>query len=119
MKKTLFVLLGLALMMSSCVATYDVAHQKSVYQAQMDGSKNSKALMEKIPIFFTEKEVPSEFTVISYCAYQPLHIPIIRPAKKALTKKLYKKAVTTANKLHGDAVIIDTDYEFRVVKLKK
>ena len=119
MKKVCILFLGLALMMSSCVATYDVTHQRSLYEAQMNGSKDGKVLMDKIPIYYSEEDVQKAFTVVDYCAYQPLHIPILRPAKKALKKKLYKKAVITAEKLHGDAVIIDTPNEFRVIKWSK
>lgn len=119
MKRIYFVLFGIALMMSSCVTTYDSAHLKSVYQSQMYGSKKGKTLMEKIPIYFNESEVPFEFTVTSYCSYRPFTVPIFRPEKKVITKKFYKIAVKTAENEKGDAVIIDSTYEFRVIKAKK
>ena len=105
--------------MSSCVETYEVTHQRALYEAQMNGSEDRKVLMDKIPIYYSEKDVQKTFTIIDYCAYKPLHIPILRPTKKALKKKLYKKAVTTAEKLNGDAVIIDTHNEFRVIRWSK
>lgn len=121
MKKMIYaalLLLGLSMTVTSCVSTYDVNHQKNVYRAQMSGNQKSLALMNKIPVYFSEAEVGKEFVVVNYCTYQPLVIPIIRPERKPLTKKLYKKAVTTAEKLKGDAVIIDTKNSFRVIKMK-
>ena len=120
MKKFVYaaiLLLGLGMMMSSCMSTYDVRQQTNVYQEQMSGNRN-KALMERIPIFFSDLEVGREFTVIDYCSYEPLTIPILRPEKKVLRKKFYKKAVKKAEDLHGDAVIIDTKNSFRVIKYK-
>jgi len=120
MKKFVYaamLLLGLS-MMTSCMSTYDVTHQKSLYQAQMTGNAKSQALMERIPIYFSDIEVGKEFTVIDYCCYEPLTIPLLRPEKKVLKKKLYKKAVSTAEKLNGDAIIIDTKNSFRVIKFK-
>lgn len=121
MKKLLLaamILWGLSMATTSCVTTYDVNHQKDVYRAQMSENAKSKALMEKIPVYFSDTEVGKEFTVLDYCTYEPLVIPILRPERKPLTKKLYKKAVTTAENLKGDAVIIDTKNSFRVIKLK-
>ncbi len=74
--------------------------------------------MEKIPIYFSDVEVEKAFTVIDYCTYEPLTIPIFRTEKKVLNKKFYKKAVKEADDLHGDAVIIDTKNSFRVIKFK-
>ena len=121
MKKFVYaamLLLGLSMMTTSCMSTYDVSHQKNVYQAQMTGNKKSQSLMERIPIFFSDTEVGREFTVIDICSYEPLTIPILRPEKKVLKKKFYKKAVKEAEDLHGDAVIIDTKNCFRVIKFK-
>ena len=121
MKKFVYaamLLLGLSMMTTSCMSTYDVNHQKNVYQAQMSGGKKTQALMDKIPIYFSDVEVGKEFRVIDYCSYEPLTFPILRPEKKVLKKKFYKKAVDKANDLNGDAVIIDTKNSFRVIKLK-
>lgn len=121
MKKFVYaamLLLGLSMLTTSCMSTYDVNHQKNVYQAQMTGNQKNQALMGKVPIYFSDVEVGKAFTVIDYCSYEPLTIPILRPEKKVLKKNLYKKAVKTAEGLHGDAVIIDTKNSFRVIKMK-
>ena len=121
MKKFVYaavLLLGLSMITTSCMSTYEVNHQKKVYQEQMSEGRRSKALMEKIPIYFSDVEVEKAFTVIDYCSYEPLTIPILRPEKKVLNKKFYKKAVNKADDLHGDAVIIDTKNSFRVIKFK-
>lgn len=121
MKKFVYaamLLLGLSMMTTSCMSTYDVNHQKNVYQAQMSGGKRTQALMERIPIYYSDVEVGREFTVIDYCTYEPLTIPILMPEKKVLNKKFYKKAVNKADDLHGDAIIIDTKNSFRVIKFK-
>lgn len=121
MKKILYaavLLLGLSMVATSCMTTYDVSHQKSLYEAQMTSNKRSKALMEKVPVYFSEAEVGQKFAVMYYCSYEPLVIPILHPEKKVLTNKFYKKAVSTAEKLNGDGVIIDTKNAFRVIKLK-
>lgn len=120
MKKFVYaamLLLSLSMMTTSCMSTYDVNHQKNVYHEQMSSKKN-QALMEKLPIYFSDLEVGKEFTVIDICSYEPLTIPILRPEKKVLKKKFYKKAVKKAEDLHGDAVIIDTKNSFRVIKYK-
>lgn len=121
MKKTLYaamLLLGLSIMATSCMSTYDVSHQKSLYEAQMTSNKKTKALLEKLPIYFSESEVGRNFNVMYYCSYEPLTIPVLRPEKKVLKNKFYKKAVSTAETLNGDAVIIDTKNSFRVIKWK-
>ena len=104
--------------MSSCMSTYDVTHQKSIYEAQMSSSRSGKALMEKIPVFYSEKDVPYDFSVVSYGVYKPLTIPIFRSEKKVLTKKFYTKAVKSAEHQNGNAVIIDSFNTFRVIKKK-
>ena len=110
-------LLGLS-MMTSCMSTYNVSHLKSVYESQMTASKSSRALMEKIPIYFSDMEVGKAFTVTDYYTYQPLTIPVLRPEKKVLKKNFYRKAVNKAEHLKGDAIIIDTKNSFRVIKFK-
>lgn len=121
MKKTLYaamLLLGLSMMATSCMTTYDVSHQKSLYESQMTSNKKSKALMERVPVYFSEAEIGRKFTVMYYCSFEPLTIPILHSEKKVLNKKFYKKAVETAESLNGDAVIIDTKNSFRVIKMK-
>lgn len=121
MKKFVYaamLLLGLGMMTTSCMSTYDVNHQKKTYEAQMTENKKNRSLMEKVPIYFSDVEVGKAFAVIDYCSYEPLAIPIIRPEKKVLNKKYYTKAVKKAEKLQGDAIIIDTKNSFRVIKFK-
>lgn len=121
MKKTLYaamLLLGLSMMATSCMSTYNVNHQKSVYEAQMTGSVKTQVIMDKIPIYYSDAEVGKKFTVMYYCSYEPLTIPILRTERSVLQNSFYKKAVTTAEKLQGDAIIIDTKNSFRIIKTK-
>jgi hypothetical protein len=117
MKK--IVLIGIvALSFMSCTLTsYMSGDLSSNYQLKMT-SKKDKALVEKIPVFFCDKEVIGEFTVKSINTYTPIVLPVIGNRKKVVSERLYKKAVRTAQDQNGNAVLITDDSHFKVLTVK-
>ncbi|MDL2213106.1 hypothetical protein LJC29_03980 [Bacteroides sp. OttesenSCG-928-N06] len=131
MKRKVCALLLLCIGLSSCVTTYDSATMHKNYDERMHKSiqipivnktvwesKKGAELYDRIPVYLSEKDIDKEFDVIALGVYHPWVLPIIRPEKPRLMKHLYKKAVKRANKLNGDAVIIDDKNSFKVIKYK-
>lgn len=77
-----------------------------------------KEIYEKIDIFLTDDAVNRPFEVIAFGAYTPLIVPIFHPEKKILEQNLYFKAARRAYNLNGDAIIVDSKNNFRVLKYK-
>ena len=116
MKK--IVLIGLvAFSLMSCTLTSYMSNElSSNYQLQMT-SKKEKALVEKISIYMSEKEIQGEFKVKSVNTYNPIVLPIIGNRKKIILEKLYKKAVKAAEDQNGNAIIIVDDSHFKIITL--
>lgn len=117
MKKS--VLIGImAFAFTSCTLTSYLGNDlSSNYQLKMR-SKKDKALVEKIPVYLSEKEIPSEFTVKSINTYNPIVLPVIGNRKKAVSERLYKKAVKAAQNQNGNAVLILDEAHFKVLTIK-
>lgn len=117
MKK--IVLIGLiAFSFMSCTLTSYMANDlSSNYQLKMT-SKKEKALVEKIPVYLSEKEIQGEFTVKSFNTYNPIVLPVIGNRKKAVSERLFKKAVKAAEEQKGNAILIIDDSHFKVLTLK-
>jgi len=117
MKKT-FLIIAIAVASTSCTLTTFVEKDLSLnYQLNMT-SKKEKALVEKIPIYLTEKVVPKEFVVKSINIYSPYVLPVIGNRKKVVISNFYKKAVKAAEEQKGDAVLIVDDSHFKVIAFK-
>lgn len=117
MKK--IVLIGfIAFWFMSCTLTsYMTTDLSSNYQLKMT-SKKEKVLVEKIPVYLSEKEIQGEFTVKSINTYSPIVLPVIGNRKKVVSERLYKKAVKAAEEQKGNAILIMDDSHFKVIILK-
>ncbi len=117
MKKLFVVFIGAVAFTSCTVTTFLQKDFKSNYDLSMS-SKKELAMAKSIPVYLSEREVPTEFTVKSINSYSPIVLPIIGNRKKTVTKSLYKKAVKTANSQGGNGVIICDDFHFKVIEMK-
>lgn len=117
MRKLLLIgLIGVSFM-SCTVTTYMSNDLSSNYQLKMT-SKKERVLVEKIPVYMSEKDIPGEFIVKSINAYSPIVLPVIGNRKKAISEHLYKKAVKTAQDQNGNAVLIMDEAHFKVITVK-
>lgn len=108
-----------AVVLTSCSVTkFAEKDFSSNYQLGMT-SKKERALVEKIPVFLTEKDVPKPFNVISVNRYSPMVLPVIGNVNKALLVNLYQKAVKEAESQNGDAVLIVDEAHFKVLSYNK
>lgn len=108
----------LALFLSSCsLTTFTTSDLSSNYELGMTGKKE-KALKEKIPVYLSEKQISSGFSIISVNRYTPWVLPVLGNVNKKIKKHLYEKAVKTAEKQGGNAVLIVDDTHFKVLSVK-
>lgn len=122
MKKTfnlLAISIALCIGLSSCsVKTFSTTELDSNYKLKMTSQKE-KNLAAKIKVFASEEEVPKSFDVISVNRYQPFVLPWpFGNYDKTVKKNLYQRAVKTADKQKGDAVIIVDETHFKIIKFK-
>lgn len=118
MKKT-FALIAIIIASTSCTLTTFVEKDLALnYELNMT-SKKEKALLEKTPIYLSEKDIPKDFVVKSINVYNPNVLPVIGNRKKAIISHLYKKAVKAVEKQKGNAVLIIDDSHFKVLKFKE
>ena len=115
--KKLIIIVAIAITASSCTITTYIEKDMSMnYELNMK-SKRDLATIEKVHVYLSEKEIPGEFIVKSLNTYSPIVLPIIGNRVKAITQRLYKKAVKTAQDQKGDAVLITDDTHFKVLKI--
>jgi len=116
--KKLIIIVAIAITASSCTLTTYIEKDMSMnYELNMK-SKKDVAIFEKVHVYLSEKEIPGEFTVKSLNTYSPIVLPVIGNRVKAVTQRLYKKAVKAAEDQKGDAVLIIDDSHFKVLKMK-
>ena len=132
MKKFLLlcgIILSLGLGSCSTVGTLPKEKLESMYEQRVkktsifnkmffNDHKKKPIIYENVAIYFDEKAVGQPFETIMFGSYAPLTIPLLRPEKRSLEHNLLYKAARTAYKNGGDAVIIDSKNDFRVIKLK-
>lgn len=116
MRKLFFTAMCACMLLSSCATrVFQNSEMQSHYESRMT-SKKEKALKQDIRIFLSEKEVPNNFEVISIVRYRPFHFPIFWQEYKKVRKKMYKNAVTNADKQGGNGVIIMDSNHYKVIK---
>ena len=108
MKVKSFILLsiiGLGFMLSSCAIQTPIAKMEKNYEKRMSTSEelNAKA---RVKVFYNEKDVPCDYSVLSLIKYKPLTMPIFMPEKGKMNKKFIKKAVLKADEIGANAIII-------------
>lgn len=132
MKKILLlcgIILSLGLGSCSTVGTLPKEKLENMYEKRVKKTsifnklffkdhKKKPIIYENIAVYFDENAVGQPFETIIFGAYTPLAIPILRPEKNSLEHNLLYKAAYTAYKKGGDAVIIDSKNNFRVIKFK-
>lgn len=132
MKKIVFVcgvLLSLGLGSCSTVGTLPKEKLETMYEKRVkktsifnklffNDHKKKPIIYENVAVYFDENAVGRPFETIIFGSYTPMIIPILRPEKNSLEHNLLYKAARTAYKKGGDAVIIDSKNNFRVIKYK-
>jgi hypothetical protein len=117
--KKIFVIIAIVIASTSCTLTTFVEKDLALnYELNMT-SKKEKVLLEKIPVYLSEKDIPKDFVVKSINVYNPHVLPIIGNRKKTIISHLYKKTVKAVEKQKGDAALIIDDSHFKVLKFKE
>ena len=116
--KTLLVIsiISAAMMVSSCgYRVYPVSTLEFNYNMNMQ-TKAEMDAKSHIHIFHSEQDVPCDYELLSYVKSSPaIVIPLIAPEKRQMLKKFYRKAVLKAEKLGGNAIIINGIGDFKVI----
>lgn len=123
------VLLSLGLSSCSTVGTLPKEKLETMYEKRVkktsifnklffNDHKKKPIIYENVAVYFDENAVGRPFETIIFGSYTPMIIPILRPEKNSLEHNLLYKAARTAYKKGGDAVIIDSKNNFRVIKYK-
>lgn len=123
------VLLSLGLGSCSTVGTLPKEKLETMYEKRVkktsifnklffNDHKKKPIIYENVAVYFDENAVGRPFETIIFGSYTPMIIPILRPEKNSLEHNLLYKAARTAYKKGGDAVIIDSKNNFRVIKYK-
>ncbi len=107
MKKLLLFAAIAVIAFSSCShSIYPVEGMYSSYHAKMRNTDDLE-IKSKVKIFFTEKEVNSEYTIISTNAYKPFCLlPFKSLQEKKLINNFLRAAVKQAYEEGGNAILI-------------
>lgn len=105
--------------LSSCATkVFTTSELQGNYLANMTGKKDLE-MKDAVSIFMSEKEIQSDYDVLSINRYQPWHIPILSPSDKKIRKRLLERAVKNATNQKGDGVLIVDDTHYKVVRIKR
>lgn len=118
MKKTLY-LMSLVFIMFASSCSHTIYNTKSLqgnYDVRMDG-KSELEVKSKVRVFLSEKDVNSEYDVISINEYSPLSIPILLSKKSQINKKFLEKAVKKAYEQGGNGIIITAGGSYKVISI--
>ena len=109
MLKNFIIVAIAAFVLSSCAHTiYPVESMYNNYQSQMR-SVDELEIKSKVQIYFNEKDIKSDYTVISANSYKPFCIiPLKFVQDKAQIKKFLVAAVKKAHEQGGNAILVRT-----------
>lgn len=121
MKKLYFSVLCIAAaaLLSSCAhSVYPLDALYSNYNSRMR-SPEELAIKANVWIYFNEKDIPSEYTIISVNTYSPFCLlPFKGIRVKKVNKLFLEQAVKQADKEGGNAVLIRGGGFFYVINMK-
>lgn len=114
-KYCLLFLLGLGMLSSCAYSVYPVSDLNRKYESAMQTVEELTA-KSQVHIYLSESEVPGDYELISFVNWHPvIAIPLIAPDGSQRLKKFYKKAVLKAAELGGNAIIVTSIGEFKVI----
>lgn len=109
MKKLLFFVAIAVITFSSCShSIYPVESLYANYNAQMR-NKTDLEIKSKVKIYFNEKDINGEYTIISINSYKPFSLfPLKSLQEKKLQKKFLSEAAKQAYTVGGNAILINS-----------
>lgn len=117
-KGLFFLLLVFSFILASCSHTlYPVDTLEYNYNMRMQSNAELQA-KSQVQVFFSEKDVKGDFSVISVNLYSPYTIPILMNYRKQMSKKFLQKAVMKANEQGGNGIIVTAGGYYKVIKIK-
>ena len=118
MLKNLIIIAIAAIVLSSCAHTiYPVESLYNNYNSQMR-SVEELSIKSSVNIYFNEKDIKSEYTVLSSNAYNPFCLlPFKSIFEKKMQKKFLAEAVKQAYEQGGNAILVKSTGLFFVLNL--
>lgn len=109
MYKNLIIVALATIVFSSCAHTiYPIESLYNNYQSRMR-SEEDLGIKAKVNIYFNEKDIKGEYTIISSNAYKPFCFLPLKPiTEKKLQKRFLAEAVRQAYEQGGNAVLIQS-----------
>ena len=101
---------------SCCHTLYNTRTLQGNYDARMDTPEELE-IKSKVRIFLSEKDIDSEYEIISVNLYTPFKIPVLMSFKGQITKKFYEKAVKKAYEQGGNGILITAGGYYKVICL--
>jgi len=114
-----FLFMAAAVLLSSCAhSVYPLDLLYSNYNNRMR-SPEDLTIKANVWIYFSEKDIPGEYTIISANNYSPFcFLPFKGIRVKKMNKRFLEQAVKQADKEGGNAVLIQSAGFFYVLTLK-
>ncbi len=116
-KHFIIITLAVVFLSSCCHTIYPIASLEQNYHAQMRSTEDLE-IKSKVQIYFSEKDIKSDYTIISSNGYQPFCIlPFKFIQEKKQSKKFLASAVKKAYEQGGNAILVRTTGLYYVLNL--
>ena len=114
-----FLCMAVAILLSSCAhSVYPLDFLYSNYDSRMR-SPEDLAIKANVWIYFNEKDIPGEYSIISANTYSPFcFLPFQGIRVKKMNKRFLEQAVKQADKEGGNAVLVQGGGIFYVLNMK-
>lgn len=114
-----FLCMAVAVLLSSCAhSVYPLDLLYSNYDSRMR-SPEDLAIKANVWIYFNEKDIPGEYSIISANTYSPFcFLPFQGIRLKKMNKLFLEQAVKQADKEGGNAVLVQSSGIFYVLNMK-
>lgn len=118
MLKNFIIVAIAAFVLSSCAHTiYPIESLYNNYNSQMRSVEDLE-IKGKVNIYFNEKDIKGEYTILSSNSYKPFCILPLKPIfEKKMQKKFLTEAVKQAYEQGGNAILVKSTGQFFVLNL--
>lgn len=118
MLKNFIIVAIAAFVLSSCTHTiYPIESMYNNYNSQMRSVEDLE-IKGKVNIYFNEKDIKGEYTILSSNSYKPFCILPLKPIfEKKMQKKFLTEAVKQAYEQGGNAILVKSTGLFFVLNL--